>query len=149
MNEVLSFFIRLSLVLVVLSFEQVYGVPFLALALTLYFTTNTPEAYRLAFLLVVGITIAIFFQIALALGVALTLSLSAAFIYSKSVLPGVEMRLFFISFLGAVVTLLVALIPLNLVLISSIVVSGVVAAILSRLLYQPRVIQQLNQVRHR
>lgn len=139
MNQVLGFLGQLSLVILVMSLEQVYGVPLIALALGLYFSTGFSELVRIVFLLLVGVCISLFFQLPFVVGTGLILGLSALFAMTKVWLPRIETRLWLASVLGGVSTFLISLMQVQLSLLTSFITSVVITWILSRVLYQPKI----------
>lgn len=148
MSQVVSFLGQLSLVILVLSVEQVYGVPVIALALSLYFSTGFSEPARIMFLLLVGMCISLLFQLPFVTGTALMLGLSVAFSMTQPWLPRIESRLWLVSIAGSVATFVISLMYLQLSLIISFIVSLILTWFLSRALYQPKIAKYTQRGRY-
>lgn len=148
MSQVVGFIGQLSLVILILSLEQVYGLPLIALALSLYFSTGFSEFVRVAFLLLVGVCISLLFQLPFVTGTIIMLGLSAAFSMFQTWLPSIESRLWIVSVLGSLVIFFISLMQVQVSLLVSFFTSMLITWFLSLILYQPRIAKYTQRGRY-
>ncbi len=103
LGNILKILVQLLAGLMIVSFEQVYGLPILFLLFSLYLSLSQTGIYRYALLVFSGCLVAVSFQLSLAVGVILVWGMVAGFKLSERRLASVGTRLILTSLVASLI----------------------------------------------